>query len=207
MAKGWTMLSCAVALLALNASAQQPPQPQASARSAADVLSNMNQQSAEVERLRAALRGPDASVRAAAFSAMFESNNAALATIAITEGRVSSDAVLHDLAVRAAFSELQSFMPEPVAQLSAEAQSRYLQFTGQMTVKIKEHDRIHGTFKALSGGGNPVVGQISAGRLSFTGPVCQGNLTAVDNLWTFKGFVNCVNGGLRLRELMRVQIR
>src|SRR4051812_40423028 len=93
---------CSVFVLIKASVAQEPNQP---SKTAAEVLKTLQQTSGEVEQLRAALRGPDPSVRVAAFAAMIESNNPALMALAIQEGHAASDAVLRDLAMRAAFRE------------------------------------------------------------------------------------------------------
>lgn len=204
MAKWLIISSCVLGFLSSGTLAQQ--QRELPAQSAADVLSTVKKGAGEIEQLRATLRGPDASARVAAFSAMVESNNPALVTIAINEGHVSSDAVLRDLAVRAAFRELKGFTPEPVAKLSAEAQANYLKFSA-VRVEINEYQWARGTFKGMGTGSHGIVGQVSAGQLAFASQICQATLIAIEGTWAFEGTVNCSVNNQALRERMRVQIR
>ena len=72
-----------------------------------------------------------------------------------------------------------------------------------LNITITEYDWKAGTFKGANGS---TVGQVSAGRISFGGSVCQATLVATEGGWIFEGIVNC-NYQDSLREKMRVQIR
>ena len=191
------------ALLLLNMSvygAQPPPKPQ----SATEVLRSLDAGSGDMEQLRLALQSPNPSVRAQAFTAMAQSNNPALITMAIDEGHVSSDAVLRDMAARAAFREVRGLVLEPEGDTPAGTPSAVAAFSGEtgLRVKLLGYDWVSGAFNAYNG-----EGQISASRLTFRTLYCQGSLAAKEGSWTYEGMVQCAGSSGRLAGRMHVSIR
>lgn len=180
-------------------------QPMQTPKSPTDVMRSAQQGAAEIEQLRTALRGPDASVRVATFVAMIESNNVSLTALAINEGHAGSDAVLRDLTARAAFRELQGFTVEPVKELSPEVEKLYrttFSDADGLQSTITNYDWTTGKFGLKRG-----YGQISGSRMEFRSNHCQGNLAAVEGSWAFEGNVVCNRGGASFSERMRLVIR
>jgi len=201
----WLLVVVTFVSLVDTAAAQPRPQPP-SVKTPADVLGSAQQSAADLQQLRAALRGPDASARVAAFTAMIESNNPSLMAMAISEGRASGDVVLRDLAVRAAFREVKTFTPEPTSELVEKVLGTYQALAADrhcLFITIADYDWKAGAFKTTS----DAYGQVSAGRLSFGSGCCQGNLMATEGTWQFEGIVTCAWYSHRLRERMRLHIR
>lgn len=172
------------------------------AQTPTEVLRNIQHSSDELEQLRAQLQSPNPSVRATAFNAMVESNNATLVTIAINEGHASADAVLRDLSARAAFRQLLSFKVEPSGDVSAQ-QDDYLFFVnGGLQTKLSKYDPAAGLFILPSG-----EGQISGNRLTFRSGYCQGSLAALEGSWTYEGPVTCIFNKTKLVTRMHINIR
>lgn len=172
--------------------------------SPAEVLRNIPHNSNDIEQLRAGLSSPDPAVRVATFSAMMQSNNPSLTTIAINEGHASADATLRDLASRAAFGQMAGFNVEPRGSVPPEMEKTFLYFsTYGLRVKIQEYDSARGMFTLLGGG----EGQISGSRLTFRAAFCVASLASVEGTWTYQGRVVCKNGALVLDQEMAVTIR
>lgn len=172
--------------------------------SPAEVLKNIPHNSNDIEQLRAGLSSPDPSVRVATFSAMMQSNNPSLTTIAINEGHASSDATLRDLASRAAFGQLAGFNIEPKGVVPPEMEKAFLYFsTFGLRVKMRDYDSARGIFTVFGGG----EGQISGSRLTFRAGFCLASLASVEGTWTYQGRVVCQNGTIVLSQEMTVTIR
>ena len=180
---------------------QTPPRGQ----SPADVLRNLQHSSDDIEQLRAALHSPNPSVRSAAFTAMMQSDNPALRTLAIDEGHAGSDAVLRDLSSRAAFGELRSLIVEPTADMSSpDMQSSLINFSSDrgLQIRAEKYDPTSGVFTVIQG-----QGQVSGTRLTFRTTFCQGTLVAVEGSWVYEGQVVCLNGPTKLVGKMRASLR
>lgn len=192
----------ALFLLNMSVYGAQPPPPRP--QSATEVLRSLDAGSGDMEQLRLALQSPNPSVRAQTFKAMAESNNAALITMAIDEGHVSSDAVLRDMAARAAFREVRGLVLEPDSDTPAGPPNAVAAFSGEtgLRVKLLGYDWVSGTFNAYNG-----EGQISASRLTFRTLFCQGSLAAKEGSWTYEGMVQCAGSSGRLAGRMHVSIR
>lgn len=171
--------------------------------SPAEVLKNIPHNSNDIEQLRAGLSSPDPSVRVATFSAMMQSNNPSLTTIAINEGHASSDATLRDLAARAAFGQTAGFLIEPIGEVPPELQKTMQVLSRAVSIKIQGYDPARGMF-TISGSGE---GEISGARLTFRSWGCQGNLVSVEGTWTYQGRVLCKYGSAILDRKMAVTIR
>lgn len=195
-----------ISLLAIAAATPAQDRSTAHPMTAAEVLKQANTGASDVEQLRTALRSPDATTRVNTMHAMLESNNPVLTSIAISEGNASSDVVLRNLAVRAAFREVLAITPQPVNQLSdqaAQVYARMVRTPTELKLDITAYEWATGRFKA----GNNGVGEISYSRLEFQMPVCSGVLAAKEGTWIYEGRVNCLYGNDKLNEVMRVQIR
>ena len=196
----WATASLIAAYVACASAQDAPPK----AQSPADVLRSLQQSSGDIEQLRSALQSPNPSVRASAFTAMIQSNNPSLITMAINEGHISSDAALRDLAARAAFRELRGFQIEPDGDSPPDTQSAIVAFSNEngLRVKLTGYDWVSGAFMNYAG-----VGQMSGSRLTFKTAYCQGTLAAKEGSWTYEGLVVCANGNIRLSNRMHVSIR
>ena len=174
------------------------------ALSPTEVLTSIQKTAPEIEKLLTSLRGVDAAVRQSTMAAMVESNNAALVSSAINEARASSDPVLRDLAVRAAFREIAQFVPETISELSEEGKIAYIYFSTSDSLKIQidKYSWADGKFSTKTG----ATGQVSAGQLSFSNQFCQGKLLVVPGTWSYEGIVTCSYNS-NLHERMRVHIR
>ena len=172
------------------------------AQTPTDVLRSSQKGVNDIEQLRTALHSPDPSVRMSTFTAMVESNNAALTTIAINEAHASQDVSLRDLSVRAALRELRSFALEPTSELNPEAQNFYVIFTPNFHPEITKYDWQQGIFTLNNG-----LGQVSASRLTFRSGYCQANMTAIEGTWAYEGMVICLNGSYKLMTRMRTSLR
>ena len=176
------------------------------ALSPTEVLTSIQKTAPEIEKLLTSLRGADAAVRQSTMAAMVESNNAALVSSAINEARASSDPVLRDLAVRAAFREIAQFVPETISELSDEGKKAYIYFStssDSLKIEIDKYSWADGKFSTKTG----ATGQVSAGQLSFSSQYCQGKLLVVPGTWSYEGIVTCGINSLQLHERMRVHIR
>lgn len=189
-------------LLSIGSAAAQQTQPRA--QSPTEVLRSSQQSAGDTEQLRAGLHSPDLSVRVSTFTAMINSNNPSLVSIAINDGHVSSDASLQDLAARAAFRELQGFIVEASGEMSPDMQNAFVAFYNYqgLHAKIEKYDWGSGAFTIYGG-----QGQISGTRLNFRTTFCQGTLAAMQGSWSYEGWVVCVNGGTKLTGKMHVNIR
>ncbi len=196
----WATASLIAAYVACAGAQDAPPK----AQSPADVLRSLQQNSGDIEQLRSALQSPNPSVRASAFTAMIQSNNPSLITMAINEGHISSDAALRDLAARAAFRELRGFQIEPDGDSPPDTQSTIVAFSNEngLRVKLTGYDWVSGAFMNYAG-----VGQISGSRLTVKTFFCQGTLAAKEGSWTYEGLVVCANGTTKLSNRMHVSIR
>ena len=175
------------------------------ALSPTEVLTSIQKTAPEIEKLLTSLRGADAAVRQSTMAAMVESNNAALVSSAINEARASSDPVLRDLAVRAAFREIAQFVPETISELSDEGKKAYIYFSTSdyLKIQIDKYSWADGKFSTKTG----ATGQVSAGQLSFSSLYCQGTLLVVPGTWSYEGIVTCSVNAWQLHERMRVHIR
>jgi hypothetical protein len=191
----WAVLGMTVAL------AQQPPP---RTQSPTEVLKSAQQNSGDIEQLRAALQSPDPSVRTSAFTSMIESNNPSLIAMAVNEGHVSSDAAVRDLAARAAFRELRAFQIEPSGEVSPDTQNAIIDLSDERGLRlvVVEYNWVTGTFTNFAG-----QGQISGSRLTFRTQSCQGTLAGKEGSWTYEGLVICVRGTTKLSSRMHISIR
>lgn len=194
-------------LMALGTAETQAAKPKANEpMPPTEVIANIQKAAPEFEKLLAGLRSADAAIRQSTMSEMIESNNAALVSSAINEARASSDPVLRDLAVRAAFREIAQFVPESVSKLSEEAKEAYTLYSvslDSLKIQIEKYSWADGKFTAQSG----AIGQVSSGQLSFSSPYCQGKFLAIAGTWSYEGMVTCKSSSARLQEKMRVHIR
>jgi hypothetical protein len=189
-------------LLSIGSAAAQQTQPRA--QSPTEVLRSSQQSAGDIEQLRAGLHSPDLSVRVSTFTAMINSNNPSLVSIAINDGHVSSDASLQDLAARAAFRELQGFIVEASGEISPDMQNAFVALSNYQGLhgKLEKYDWGSGVFTIFGG-----QGQISGTRLNFRTTYCQGTLAAMQGSWSYEGLVVCVAGGTKLTGKMHVNIR
>ena len=199
-----TLIIVSALIFAASASAQQ-----SSSRpmTAAEVLKQAQQGTSDVEQLRSALQSPDASTRLSTMTAMLQSNNPALSSLAISEGNASSDADMRNLAVRAAFREITIFTPQPVNALADDAAKRYSMLSGLVNglrIQITGYNWTAGYFK---GAGYATAGEISAGRVEFHTGGCSGVLLSKSGSWRFEGQVNCNYNNGSFSEPMWVLIR
>ena len=135
-------------LLSIGSAAAQQTQPRA--QSPTEVLRSSQQSAGDTEQLRAGLHSPDLSVRVSTFTAMINSNNPSLVSIAI-----SSDASLQDLAARAAFRELQGFIVEASGEMSPDMQNAFIGFSNYqgLHAKLEKYDWGSGVFTIFGGQG------------------------------------------------------
>jgi hypothetical protein len=182
-------------------SAQMPSK----AQTPAEILRSSQQGFGEVQQLRAALRSPDPAVRVSTFSAMVESNNAAMTAMAINEAHAGTDPTLRDMAARAAFKELSTVAMELVAPPSPDARERYLKSAaaGGPTLRIDKYDWHTGMAEIWNG-----KSQISGATFTFNSIFCRGSLSAVEGTWDYEGVVSCVNGpNSQFMDKVRFRIR
>ena len=198
-ASAWLVLAAQFGLLTDAASAQgQPMTP-------AEVLRAAQGASGDIEQLQAALKSPDASVRMATFSAMVDSNNPALSSLAINTGHASADASMRDVAARAALKEIQTLIVEPSTTLTGEALAAQTSFSNNngLRIVLTKIDWRSGQAETYVGGRV----QVSGSTITFQNAFCQGRLSAVEGSWVYEGNVACVNGPSRLTEKMRTSLR
>lgn len=202
----WLNLArCATLAIACGAALARADEPATRPMSPADVLKAAKAQAPDVEQLRAALRSPDPSVRVAAFSAMIESNNVTLTTLAINEGHGSADVVLRDLAARAAVKELRTIILDLGSNASKEAAERMRPFMHDRALNLPVEKYVWTTGEITLPYG--ARAQISAATLQFSDLHCRGVLTAVEGSWYYDGIVNCADGKNRFDEPVRARIR
>lgn len=180
-------------LLAGNIYAQVPEKT-AVRRTETSVLENIQRDAKEVEQLRAALQSPDQSVRVAAFWAMVNSGNPALAEMAITTAFANADQATKALAIRAAFAsirvmEVELTLPQDASE---EAKRELGQALGHSfaTISNIKYDSNSGKFQGHFGGYDS-SGQVSGMTISFQTMGCAGTLTNKEGTWMFQGKVRC----------------
>ncbi len=174
-------------------------------KAARKALADAQSSSPAIEELRQALRGPDPSVRAAVFSAMIESNNPVLTTMAINEGRAHPDAVIQDLSARAAFQEVSHITLEPAEnQSDSESWNKLIEWNKGASIHIRRYDWKTGKFLF---GSSTQAGRISGTTLAFNRGYCGGSLTAEKQSWVFLGSVRCTFGKEQFVVPVKVRIR
>ncbi len=173
---------------------------------AAEVLKQAQSTSTDLEQLRAALKSPDQTTRVTTMTAMIQSGNPSLMSLAISEGGGSSDEVMRTLAVRAAFREITTVALQPVNTLQDKALEYYTYFSGGsggVRIFIKSYDWTTGRYQEK----NDLVGAVSGNRIDFVSPACTGTLKSAPGSWVFEGRVKCSYTAANLDEVMRLQIR
>lgn len=164
---------------------------------------------AQITQLQQDLRSPDSAVRLAAAADAVRNNDAARIAALVSEGAVTSDPALADMASRVLFQRRgHNLVPEPLEAMNAAEEEAYMLLAGQnwgLAIRPRFYDVDTGAF---DGGAFGVVdGMISGARISIDSNACRGTMQRVSGSWGYEGVIRCAYNEHRVTKRMRVDLQ
>ena len=165
----------------------------------------------ELDLLRRALENPDPSIRYTAFVQAIESNRIEYRELAISIGFASSDQVMQQLAVRAAFKGVQVLAPIIVETRGQPLRPEdVVRLKNDIILTVNAYDWQTGTINSPSQNtysSQNKYGQVSSNIISYATHHCATTLARKEHTWEFVGQSVCQFNNREIHFSVTYQMR